>query len=197
MESSLGVMETPSFDILVAVRCSVLTYETAYESEDPLAKARLLRFAQCSQLTDLEIPLPLMTPCFSLSALNWVMSVPNSPPSNFSFSFGATLPHALFRILACVATIETLSIYEMDIFMSEPSALAPHFPQRLRNLIVEVHNETDVFFEHLGSLPTIPQLCSREFTTGWRGYNAPISFSLEYAGPALQSLKIWLRRSFG
>jgi hypothetical protein len=196
METFLGLVETSSFDILAAVRRLVLTYEAAYEAEDPLAKAHLLRFAHCSQLTHLNIKLPelnddamVVSLCSQLAAVGPKLS----SLSNFSFSVGGTSLHGLLQILACVPTVETLALYGIDIFMSDSSAPAPLFPQHLRNLLVDVRNGTDVFFEHLLSLPAIPQLRSLEFTAGVeRDDDTLLASYLEHAGPALQSLKIWL-----
>jgi hypothetical protein len=99
----------------------------------------------------------------------------------------------LLRILACVPAVETLAIYVGVIYTIEVSTPAPLFPEHLRNLHLGLHNGTYEFFEHLLSLPTIPQPRSLVVTEEMeRSDHGPLVSYSERIGPALQSLKMML-----
>jgi hypothetical protein len=193
MEAFFDLVETSPFDVLASIRRLFLLYGT----EESLAKAPLVRFAPCSQLTDLDISLLRDTGMFAPLYAQLTVVCPKFPSlSKFSFS-STTFPlHALLGILECVPTIETFWLSGWDICIIEPSAPVPPFPQRLRSLHLDLQDGIELFFEHLLSLPAIPQLQSLEIPsfTGPEACTA-IAHYLQHAGTALQSLNITLSRS--
>jgi hypothetical protein len=100
-------VKTSLFDVLATVRYLILFYG----SEDWLAKAQLLCFAPCPQLTNLTIS-HLYEPSASiLEMLHSQLAVVGpkiSSLSSFTFNFNRTTPQGLLDILACLPTVETL-----------------------------------------------------------------------------------------
>ncbi|KAJ6624790.1 hypothetical protein B0H10DRAFT_2212569 [Mycena sp. CBHHK59/15] len=163
METFLHLVETSSFDILSAVRHLVLTYD----SEASLTQAHLLRFAPCSRLTTLDITLPWNlsgqpTPMALVPIhVQLTMVGPKfSALTNFSFEFDKCTLRGLLDVLACIPTIQTLSLKGSAIETIEPSALVPSLPQHLRSLHLNIMVGAGLFCTHLLSLPVVPQLRS-------------------------------------
>ncbi|KAJ6561309.1 hypothetical protein B0H10DRAFT_2240035 [Mycena sp. CBHHK59/15] len=195
METFLHLVETSSFDILSAVRRLVLTYD----SEASLTQAYLLRFAPCSRLTTLDIALPWNlsgqpTPVALVPIhVQLTMVGPKfSALTNFSFEFDKCTLRGLLDVLACIPTIQTLSLKGSAIETIEPSALLPSLPQHLRSLHLNIMVGAGLFCTHLLSLPVVPQLRSLWSLEFHCGIMRIIGSYLQHVGPGLQTLRLMI-----
>jgi hypothetical protein len=160
----------------------------------------MLRFIPCARLTDLRISLPntfhgtteILAPLHS----QLVVAGPKfTALCSFSLAFYQLSLDTVLDVLACVPSVETLALHGHGIHAAatkSPAAVAL-FPQRLHNLDVDVRGGARPFFEHLRSLPTIPQLRSLKFFAEMDPEDCTaIALYLDRAGPALQSLSCQL-----
>jgi hypothetical protein len=194
METLLELSENSSFDIISAIRRLILTYG----SKESLPKPHLLRFARCSQLTDLKVTLPYCARrdhVDTIELLHSQLTVVGPQLSSLAhFSLGShecTL-RGLLDVLACMPKIGTLSLVGRGMHPVESSGRTPPFPH-LRHFHANIATGAGHLFDHFLSLPTVPLLRSLGLIEIMEpeAYTA-ITQYLEHAGAALQSLQITL-----
>jgi hypothetical protein len=184
IESFLELVSTSSFDILAAI--THLTFR--YGKSDSPAKAHLLRFVQCSRLTNLTFELPDIrpserAPIYASFHSQLAVVGPNFPSlSTFSFAFKQWTLRGLLDILACLPMVENLFL-NGDVDGTEISSPVPLFPPRLRSLDIALFSGA---FENMLSLPIIPLL--RSLSLNLNRPKGPIAVYLQRTAHTLESL---------
>jgi hypothetical protein len=185
------LVDTSFFDIIATVRRLSLFYGTA---EGSLAKAHLLRFASCRKLVEFTITLSfsssdLLVPLHAQLA---VVGPKFSSLSSFSLYFYGSSLDSLLGVLACLPTVETLSINGHDIENWASPGPASLLPPRVRSLDMSILRGAEFLFQYLLSRPTIHLFRSLTFDNDEMELSdtAPVAVYLQRAGHALESLSI-------
>ncbi|KAJ7460006.1 hypothetical protein B0H11DRAFT_2316106 [Mycena galericulata] len=192
MDKFMGLMDSSPSNILTTVR----RLQLSYGDEQYIAKAHLLRFPACPQLLDLSIGLPRNSSRDVIAAIREQLAVvggkfPSLSSLAFRFHSSSINAAALFDVVACLPTLENLSLGGADVITDGTRSLGI-FPPRVESFHTNVLRGAEFLFDHLNSLPVLPLFRSLGLDNHGMELqgDTPIIRYLQRAGQALQSLSL-------